>query len=38
LQELEVYEAAYRQRVVKGLARKAAEMGYRLEPATTVGT
>jgi transposase len=37
-QELEVYEAAYRQRVVKGLARKAAEMGYRLEPATTAGT
>jgi transposase len=37
-QELEVYEAAYRQRVVKGLARKAAEIGYRLEPATTAGT
>jgi transposase len=32
-QELEAYEAAYRARVVKGLARKAAEMGYRLEPA-----
>jgi len=37
-QELEVYEAAYRQRVVKGLARKAAEMGYRLEPAIPAGT
>jgi hypothetical protein len=33
-QKIEVYEAAYRARVVKGLARKAAELGYRLEPAT----
>jgi transposase len=32
-QKLEVYEATYRLRVVKGLARKAAELGYRLEPA-----
>ncbi len=31
-QEIDAYEAAYRARVVKGLARKAAEMGYRLEP------
>jgi transposase len=34
-QKIEVYEAAYRARVVKGIARKAAELGYRLEPATT---
>lgn len=33
-QEIDVYEAAYRQRVVKGLARRAAEMGYKLEPVT----
>jgi len=32
-QKIEVYEAAYRARVVKGLARRAAELGYRLEPA-----
>jgi hypothetical protein len=32
-QKIEVYEAAYRERVVKGLARKAAELGFRLEPA-----
>jgi transposase len=32
-QKVEVYEAAYKARVVKGLARKAAELGYRLEPA-----
>jgi transposase len=32
-QEIEAYEAAYRAPVVKGLARKAAELGYRLEPA-----
>jgi transposase len=37
-QEIEAYEAAYRARVVKGLARKAAELGYRLEPETTTGT
>ena len=37
-QEIEVYEAAYRARVVKGLARRAAEMGYRLEPAMAAGT
>jgi transposase len=33
-QEVEAYEAAYRARVVKGLARRAAELGYRLEPAS----
>ncbi len=32
-QEIAAYEAAYRQRLVKGLARRAAELGYRLEPA-----
>jgi len=37
-QDLEAYEAAYRQRVVKGLARKAATLGYRLEPTTATGT
>jgi len=37
-QELEVYEAAYRQRVVKGLARKAATLGYRLEPVPAAET
>ena len=31
-QDLEAYEAAYRQRVVKAMARKAAALGYRLEP------
>jgi transposase len=30
---VEAVEAAYRAKVVKGLARRAAEMGYRLEPA-----
>jgi hypothetical protein len=29
---LEAYEAAYRTRLVKGLAKRAAELGYRLEP------
>jgi transposase len=33
-QDVEAYEAAYRARVVKGLARRAGELGYRLEPAT----
>jgi hypothetical protein len=33
-QDLEKYEAANRQRLVKGLARKAATLGYRLEPTT----
>jgi hypothetical protein len=28
---IEAYEAAYRERVVRGLARRAAELGYRLE-------
>ena len=37
-QKIEVYEAAYRARVVKGLARKAAEFGYRLEPAAATGS
>ena len=32
-QKIEIYEAAYRARLVKGIARKAAELGYRLEPA-----
>jgi transposase len=36
-QEIETYEAAYRERVVKGLARKAAELGYRLQPEATAG-
>jgi transposase len=31
-QKIEVYEAAYRERLVKALARKAAQFGYRLEP------
>jgi hypothetical protein len=31
--DAEAYEAAYRARVVKGLARRAGELGYRLEPA-----
>lgn len=33
-QEQSVCEEAYRQRQLKGLARKAQELGYRLEPAT----
>ncbi len=37
-QGVEAYEAAYRVRVVKGLARRAAELGYRLELATAPGT
>jgi transposase len=36
-QKIEECEAAYQARVVKGLARKAAELGYRLEPATATG-
>jgi transposase len=31
-QDVEAYEAAYRARVVKGLTRRASELGYRLEP------
>ncbi len=31
-QEATAYEAAYRERLVKGLARRAKELGYRLEP------
>jgi hypothetical protein len=37
-QEVAVYEAAYRARLVKGLARKASELGYRLEPMPSAGT
>jgi transposase len=37
-QGVEACEAAYRARVVKGLARRAAELGYRLELATAPGT
>jgi transposase len=33
-QKIEAYEAAYKARLVKGLARRAAELGYRLEPTT----
>jgi transposase len=32
-QEIAAYEAAYQARLVKGLAKRAAELGYRLEPA-----
>jgi len=31
-QDVEAYEAAYRAWVVKGLTRRATELGYRLEP------
>ncbi len=31
--EMAEYEANYRKQVLKGLARRAKEMGYRLEPA-----
>jgi transposase len=34
-QEQEAYEAAYQARLVKGLARRASELGYRLEPVAT---
>jgi transposase len=37
-QGVEAYEAAYRARVIKGLARRAAEVGYKLELATAAGT
>jgi transposase len=33
-EKIDAYEAAYRERVIKGLARKAAELGYRLEAAS----
>ncbi len=33
-QEMQAYEEAYKIRLVHGLARKARELGYRLEPAT----
>ncbi|QDU21288.1 IS110 family RNA-guided transposase [Urbifossiella limnaea] len=36
--DAEEYEAAYRARVVKGLARRAGELGYRLEPTAPTGT
>jgi hypothetical protein len=32
-QDMKAYEDAYRTRVIKGLARRAGELGYRLEPA-----
>jgi hypothetical protein len=35
--DAESYEAAYRARVVKGLARRAGELGFRLEPAAPAG-
>jgi transposase len=37
-QEIAAYEAAYHARLVKGLAKKAAELGYRLEPAMAAQT
>lgn len=37
-QEIVAYEAAYQARLVQGLARKAAELGYRLEPASAAGS
>jgi hypothetical protein len=36
--DAEEYEAAYRARVVKGLARRAGELGYRLEPTAPTET
>jgi hypothetical protein len=33
--EMAEYEANYRKQLLKGLARRAKEMGYRLEPAET---
>jgi len=36
-QEIAACAAAYRERVVKGLARQAAALGYRLEPAAAAG-
>ena len=36
-QDVKAYEAAYRERVVKGLARRAGELGYRLEPTPPTG-
>jgi hypothetical protein len=35
-QEVEVYEAAHRERAVNGLFRRAAELGYRLEPVSQI--
>jgi hypothetical protein len=37
-QDLAAYEAVYRQGVVKGLSRKAAKLGYLLEPVSATGT
>ena len=37
-QEIAAYEAAYQARLVKGLAKRAAELRYRLEPTTVSGT
>jgi transposase len=36
-QEVAAYEAAYQARVLRGLARRATELGYRLEPVTPAG-
>jgi transposase len=36
-QGVEAYEGAYRARVVKGLARRAGELGFRLEPTASAG-
>ena len=36
-QDVRAYEAAYRARVVKGLARRAGALGHRLEPTTRTG-
>jgi hypothetical protein len=37
-EKIEAYEAAYQARVIKGLARKAAELGYSLQPKATAET
>jgi hypothetical protein len=37
-QKIDAYEAAYRERVIKGLVRKAAELGYRPEAASAAGS
>ena len=34
-QDMAAYEEVYRLKLIKGLARKAQELGFRLEPATT---
>ncbi|HTU20105.1 MAG TPA: hypothetical protein VMG10_18720 [Gemmataceae bacterium] len=37
-QDMAVYEASYRARLVKGLARRASELGYRLEAVAVAET